>query len=151
MTVQSALSGESLLIQIGNGATPEVFTHPCLINTTRSVVGTANMSAAEIADCGNPSAPGYMRRVTKSIDWKLDGEGIMDAASVYTYLAAFQAGLAKNVRVLQNVPGSAGGWQIAGSYIIDGFTPASGVARETQTCKISLAAAGPMLITQNAG
>ena len=38
------VSGESILVQIGDGADPEVFAHDCLINGSRALNMTANVT-----------------------------------------------------------------------------------------------------------
>jgi hypothetical protein len=42
MTAITTLRGTQLYIKVGNGADPEVFAHPCLINTKRGIKFTSS-------------------------------------------------------------------------------------------------------------
>lgn len=111
--------GEQLLLLVGNGATPEVFTALCTINTTRSLDLTVKASATEIADCTTPSNPAYMVRQAQSIDLKFTGNGIADAPSVATTLIPWwQNGSVKNCKLQQNRSSVNGGFTITAPLIM---------------------------------
>jgi hypothetical protein len=75
------IEGEKLLIQIGDGGGPEVFSHPCLINTSRGIAFTTNVTETEVRDCVTPSAPAKIVRKAKSIDFTITGAGKVDKNS----------------------------------------------------------------------
>jgi len=85
------IEGEKLLIQIGDGATTEVFTHPCLINTTRGITFVTT------------------------------GAGIVDKASVLAYIQWLNTAAPKNAKVRQDTTGANGGWTGSGKLLLKDF------------------------------
>lgn len=116
------IEGEKLLIQIGDGADPEVFTHPCLVNTTRGFAFTTNVTETEVADCITPSNPAKIVRKAKSIDFTITGAGKVDKTSVYAYVQWWLAATAKNAKVVQNDTGANGGFTGTGTLILKDFS-----------------------------
>lgn len=116
MSYVDAGNGETILVQIGDGATPEVFAHDCLINAERSISITANMVTNTIPNCTDPSLPAKTVRAVESTDSSISGSGVMHSSSVKTWQDWALSGLPKNVRVKHNV---AGKWQVAGSYLAE--------------------------------
>lgn len=100
--------GESLLIKVGNGANPEVFVHPCLINTSRGIKFGSNANKIVIPDCDNPTDPAYSQVLMDGLNAMIDGAGKLDAAAVATYDDWFRSGATKNVQVWL---GDKGYWQ----------------------------------------
>lgn len=150
MAYVAPVAGESLLIKVGDGATPEVFTHPCLINTDRAFEGSASSSATEVADCATPANPAKIVRAVKSVDYKISGSGIVDATSVKAYWDWLASGAAKNIKIVQNLAGSSGGWTASGPFILTAFA-VTGPPRDKQTCTISLEASDAVTFATNAG
>jgi hypothetical protein len=89
----------ALLIQVGDGGSPEVFTHPCLINAQRGIHGTAAVTKSEIPRCDDPTQPMKTVAITTSTDTSLSGDGIMDAATFKTYWDWFKGGQPKNIKI----------------------------------------------------
>jgi hypothetical protein len=133
------IAGELLLIQIGDGGGPEVFTHPCLINTTET----------EVPDCAQPSLPAKIVRKAKSIDFVLSGAGKVDAKSVLIYINWWQSALAKNALVTQNVTGAQGGWTGTGSLILKDFS-LQGARGDYQDVTLTMVPASPFTWAANA-
>lgn len=146
--VQNA-PGEQLLIQFGNGATPEVFTASCTINTTRSLDLTGTASSTEIADCVTPSNPAVTVRQIKSTDCKFTGAGIADAPAAWAMLQAQTAGKAINCKVIQNRTGAAGGFTGTGPFVITGLNIA-GARGDMQTFTGTFEQANQVTWVQNA-
>lgn len=115
------IEGEKLLIKIGDGASPEQFAHPCLINTTRGIAFTTNVTETEVADCDDQSLPAKIVRKAKSIDFTVNGAGKVDRTSVFAYIQWWESGAPKNVEILQNTTGALGGWLGEGALILKDF------------------------------
>jgi hypothetical protein len=143
------IAGELLLIQIGDGGGPEVFTHPCLINTTRGIAFSTNMTETEVPDCAQPSLPAKIVRKAKSIDFVLSGAGKVDAKSVLIYINWWQSALAKNALVTQNVTGAQGGWTGTGSLILKDFS-LQGARGDYQDVTLTMVPASPFTWAANA-
>ena len=135
------IEGEKLLIQIGNGATTEVFTHPCLINTTRGVTFVTNMTETEVPDCDAPSQPAKIVRKARSMDFTISGAGIVDKASVLAYIQWADNGLPKNARVRQDETGANGGWTGTGKVLLKDFA-ITGERGDYQEVTLTLVPAG---------
>lgn len=108
--------GHQYTVQIGNGATPtEVFAHPALINTTRSLTMTVNTASAEVPDATNQALPATTVRVAQSTDSKIDGAGLLHTSSLKEYMDWAASGVAKNVKFTG--PGAT----VTGPYILTSF------------------------------
>jgi hypothetical protein len=115
------IEGEKLLIQIGDGADPEVFAHPCLINTSRGITFTTNMTETEVADCTTPSNPAKIVRKAKSIDFSVTGSGKVDRTSVLEYIQWWTSAEPKNAKITQSTTALLGGWIGTGQLILKEF------------------------------
>jgi predicted secreted protein len=146
-TVQNA-PGEQLLIQLGNGATPEVFTATCTINTTRTLDITAIASVTELADCVTPSNPAITYRQIKSYDLKFSGSGIADAPSILAIIQWLQSGAQKNVKIILNRTGANGGFTITLPMVMTSFQIA-GTRGDMQTFTGTFEGAGAFTIVAN--
>lgn len=143
------IEGEKLLIQIGDGGAPEVFTHPCLINTTRGIKFTTNVTETEVADCADQSLPAKIVRKAKSIDFTVDGAGKMDKASLFAYITWWTSGAAKNAKIVQNETGANGGWTGTGTLILKDFE-AKAERGDYQEFTASFVPAAPFTWVENA-
>lgn len=108
------ISGEQILVQIGDGADPEVFAHDCMINGSRSFERTANVTEQTIPNCTDPSKPDKTVRRVDSTDSSIGGSFKVHASSMLAWLE--RVGQTVNVRVRQ-----AGKWRVAGAYILQSF------------------------------
>jgi len=147
-TVQNA-PGEQLVLQLGNGATPEVFTATCTINTTRTLDLTAIASVTELADCVTPSNPAITYRQIKSYDIKVSGSGIADAPSILALIQWWQGGAQKNCKVVQNRTGAQGGFTITAPFVVTSLQIA-GARGDMQTFTGTFELAGAPTVTANA-
>lgn len=138
----SVVSGEDILVQIGDGADPEVFAHDCMINGSRGFNRTATTTDQQIPNCTDPSQPPKTMRRTDSTDSTISGEGLLHSTSVLTWLN--RVGQVVNCRVLK-----AGAFLVAGPYILTEFS-LTGNAREYATASVTLVQADEPTITAGA-
>lgn len=134
-----AVDGESILVQIGDGADPEVFSHDCLINTSRSIGLTANVSEQSIPNCANPELPDKIVRRVDSTDSNISGEGKLHKSSTLKWMQL--VGKTVNVRARQ-----AGIWRVAGAYIVQSFE-VTGQNRQYATASVNLVQADAPVIS----
>ena len=146
--VQNA-SGEQLLLQIGNGGSPEVFTATATINTSRSFSQSAKTSTTELGDTITPSNPAATARQVMSTDSKFDGKGVCDAPSYLVLMQWLKGGLPKNCKIVLNRTGAAGGFTVTGPYVITSLS-LDGNARESLNFSASFEQANDITITANA-
>lgn len=146
MALQDTMNGESLLFKVGDGATPEVFTHPCSINTDRKVDFSSDIYSVQVGDCSNPGGPKVTKRRVKGKDIKVTGAGLADPASVKVLLQIWDAAAADgfNGKLVQDLP--ANGWTVTGPWVIENLS-AGGMDGELQNFDITLSIAGEYELT----
>lgn len=109
MATPTTLSGTQLLIKVGNAASPEVFTHPCLINAERGIQFSSSTQDVIVPDCTNPDDPAWREIEKDGLSATITGAGIMDnvLATIQTYDTWHRGQTTKNVQVWL---GSIGKW-----------------------------------------
>lgn len=114
------VKGTQLYIKVGDGASPEVFTHPCLINMKRGIKFQSSANKVIVPDCDNPDDPAWQETFVDGLNISVDGAGKLDAAAVPTYDTWWRGGEAKNVQVwlgtkgYWSVPMKLPGWSVDG-------------------------------------
>lgn len=122
MAPPKTLNGKQLLVQIGNGATPEVFAHDCLINTERGINFTSETNRETLPDCDNPEAAGWSVMNKSGLSATITGAGRLHTSSIKTFFSWYNSDEAKNVRVLLNgISLANGGGHWAGAFKLTAF------------------------------
>jgi predicted secreted protein len=109
-----------LLVQVGNGASPEVFTAPCGF-TEKSLQLSADTSDQVIPDCDNPDAAAWVGREVVSLSATVSGQGVLAVESVAVWRAWLLSAANRNVRVVIAGSGAAGGGYYAGAFKLTSF------------------------------
>ena len=149
MTAVKTLAGESLLIQIGDGAGTETFTHDCLINLDRAFALAADVTDVMVPDCDDAEAPSWKSRFIDGLSGDISGSGKLHTASVETWFNWFTSGDAKNVRVKVDVSGALGGGYFAFAAKLSNFSM-SGARKNYADCEVSLVSHGAITWTDAA-
>lgn len=117
MTAPTTVTFGKFIIQLGNGAEPEVFAAPCGL-TTKGFNQTANTQETSVPDCDDPDAPAYVERAVDTLSSEISGSGVLATESLDTWQAWFTSALSKNCRVYPN--GLTGGyWE--GKFVLSAF------------------------------
>lgn len=95
-------------ILLGDGASPEVFTAPCGLNT-RSLRRNKTTNEIDIPDCDDEDAPAWVGREVRSLDWSVTGEGVLAEQAVEAWEAFFDSTESRNVRIEMVFPSTASG------------------------------------------
>lgn len=140
MAIIEPVVGHQMLVQVGNGASTEVFTHPVIINTSRGVTFTANTESDELVDAADQSKPAVTVRRVSATDTKIDGAGMLSKSDVKVYLDWAVSGVAKNIKVL------CGNATITGPYVLTSFQ-VSAERMKTAEVQITLEQAGAITIS----
>lgn len=130
----TTIRGSKILIKVGDGADPETFAHPCLINTTRSVEITAQTTTIILPDCDDQDAVGWQETDKTGLSAPISGEGVLDLASVQAYYEWAASPDPKNVEI---EVGGSGGVKLSGAYHLTSFS-VSGERTERVTCSLTL-------------
>jgi len=140
MTKVQTFTGSKILIQIGNGADPEVFSHPCLINTSRALQGSVTTVDSVVPDCADPEAPAWIEREKDSIGYTITGEGLMHASDTAAYAAWLKSPLTKNIKAIV-ADGDAAGHVFSGAFHLTEFQVGGG-RKDKATGSITLVSDG---------
>jgi predicted secreted protein len=94
----TVIPGTSLLILVGDGASPEVFTAPCgLTSNTFSL--TAASGSTVIPFCDAPEAAAWSSSEVTSLSAQVTGSGVMAVESFAVWNNWFLNGVPKNAQV----------------------------------------------------
>jgi hypothetical protein len=107
-----------LLIQFGDGADPEVYSHNCSINTSREFTLEATTVDQTEPDCEAPDAPSWVARAVDTLSAGISGAGTMDPVSWGVLRDLMLAGEPFNVRVKLDIPLAQGGGHFQGRYVV---------------------------------
>ncbi len=130
--------GTELLIEIGDGQDPEVFSAPCGINT-KNFNREAATNTFDVPDCDNPDDPAWLERVVQSFSSSISGGGQLHTQSSQIWDDFFTSGLPKNLKI--TVPGVG---VFIGEYILTGFD-LSGNRGELVSVDVTLESNGPVV------
>lgn len=81
MAKATTLRASQLLLRIGDGASPEVFSAPCGFTSKNFRIG-AQTNDTNVPDCDDEDAPSWLERDTVSKDWGFDASGVHAEESV---------------------------------------------------------------------
>lgn len=149
MAKVKTINGTQLLVQIGNGASPEVFAADCLINTSRGIKFNVDTKDFVVPDCADPDSPAWKEVVKDGLSATIDGAGMLDTPSVEDWYNWLIDKDTKNVRVKINVPGADGGLYWQGAFHLTAFD-VSGDRTDKATATVTLVSSGPLTLVNNA-
>lgn len=133
--------GAQILIQIGDGATPEVFAHSNVVNTTRGVTLSTEVEADDLVDLADQSAPAAKFRRVKSKDVKIDGAGMMSAGDTFEWIERWNSGKPFTVKVTD------GNWLGIGKFILTNFQMSADRTKPGEN-QLTLEQAEPIVFTE---
>lgn len=145
-----SVTGSKLLVKIGDGASPEVFTADCLINTSRGVKFTSDTNQTIMPDCDNPDDPAWKSVTKDGLTATITGAGMLYTASVSDWYDWFNSDDAKNIQFALNVPLAKGGGYWAGAFKLTDFEVTSDGNKAQSTCNVTLMSDGPVAWTDAA-
>ncbi|MBB4859466.1 hypothetical protein HNO88_002795 [Novosphingobium chloroacetimidivorans] len=133
--------GETILVKVGNGASPEVFSAPTLINTSRSISFSTSTETDQLIDLDDQSAPAQTVRRVTSTDCKIDGEGMINRGDVFEWLDWAQSGKIKNCQITD------GTVLVEGPFVLSSFQ-FGGERLKSATGQLTLEQAGAVEVTE---
>ena len=119
MARPTTMKGSQLLIELGDGGSPEVFTAPCALNT-KGINMSATANEQQVPDCDTPDDPMWIERMIQTLSAAIAGSGTLALESYDIWRDWFLSGLERNVRVRFNVSAPNGGHYI-GAYVLTTF------------------------------
>lgn len=105
MATEPNFSGRRLLIRVGNGASPEVFSLFCTFNGDRAIQFDAASTDETDIDCDNPTAVAFTVTQVDSLSATVSGSGRVKAVDVPEFFEWYTSGVARNAQVEIDAPG----------------------------------------------
>jgi hypothetical protein len=99
MATEPNFSGRRLLIRVGNGASPEVFSLFCTFNGDRAIQFDAASTDEMDIDCDNPTAVAFTVTTVDSLSATVSGSGRVKAVDVPEFFEWYTSGEARNAQV----------------------------------------------------
>lgn len=87
MAQATTIKGGKFRVLIGNDATPIVYASPCGF-TQRSISINKGLQEVQVPDCSDPDKVDWLGRDATSLSMSVNGEGVLAAESVETWLDA---------------------------------------------------------------
>ncbi|QTL01913.1 hypothetical protein J5J86_13970 [Aquabacter sp. L1I39] len=137
---------QKLLIEFGDGESPEEFAFNCSINTSREFTIEGSTIDATTPNCVDPDAPAWVGRVIDTLSAGISGEGTMDPISWGALRDRMLAAVPFNARVTLDLTGAQGGGYFAGAFVMTSL----GVAKEGRgfvSCSVELQSDGAITWT----
>lgn len=131
------------VIQIGDGASPEVFTARCTMNASRGFSLSANTTDRNIPDCEDDLLPSATLRYPSDYSGEISGAGVLEAEDEKFFSDWLTSGETKNVRVRR---GGVGGTQWAFAAVCTAFN-VTAEAKDVVNAEITLASHGAITTT----
>lgn len=138
-----------LLIEFGDGETPEVFGFNCSINTSRDFTVEATTVDAATPNCTDPDAVTWISRAIDTMSAGISGEGTMDPISWGALRDRMLAAEPFRCRVTLDIPGAEGGGYFSGMFVMTSL----GIAKEGRgfvSCSVELQSDGAITWTDAA-
>lgn len=89
MSYPTTIKGQKIVLQLGDGESPEAFTTVCGLNT-RGLQRSRAANDAQVWDCTDPDALPIIERESGASDWTITGEGYAVAAELDRIEEAFE-------------------------------------------------------------
>lgn len=140
--------GVSLLLKIGDGAQPEVFSAPCSINAERGVNFVGEENTTTIPDCADLEAIQWVVSEITSLRVTASGSGVLNTPDLEDYFDWWKSGESRNCKLIMDVPSSAGGIIFSGAFKLPNFE-LSGNKGEKAQVSLSLASDGEVTSAAN--
>src|SRR5690606_26518363 len=100
MTMAQPITGKfsELVISIGDGANPEVFTPICGM-TSKGIQRSATTQSTSVPDCADEDAPAWEEKAVDTLSITVSGMGVWAADNHETMLDWFYSGASRNIKV----------------------------------------------------
>lgn len=148
MTQAVTVKGSKLLIKVGNGADPEVFSHNCSINAQRGMALSAETNDSNVPDCDDPDAIPWLEREKRSKSGTITGQGTLNASDQDLFFAWLVSDDTKNVKVVTDISGATGGRVYAGAFHCTQFEITGAIGEKVQA-NITLVSSGEITQANN--
>jgi len=141
--------GTKLLIKVGDGGSPEAFTHNCSINAARSFQLQAQTNDVNVPDCDDPDLMAWIESEKVSLKATIQGAGVCNTPDIEFFFGWVSDSDTKNVKVVVDVPGADGGIIFSGAFHCTDFQ-LSGDRGQKTNFTMTAGSSGEVTATANA-
>lgn len=139
-----------LVLKVGNGATPEVFTPLCTINAARGINFNANTTEDSIPDCDDLQKLQWLIREKVSLSVDVTGAGKVHKKDVKTLVNWWQSPETQNCIVVLDDADPDNVIQFQGAYHLTTFSMAGDPGSPSVTGDVALQSSGEVAATYGA-
>lgn len=140
--------GVKLLLKVGDGASPEVFSTYCSINAARGISFSSTTNDFNLPDCSDPEEIAWVVREKDGLSASVTGAGMVNTPDVEAFFDWFTSPDSKNCEVVVDVPSADGGVIFEGAFHLTDFE-ITGDRGGKMECSITLASDGEITSTAN--
>lgn len=140
MATAASINARLLLLQFGDGASPEQFTTRCTINSDRGITREAQTTSEMDFDCDDPTLPGNEVTTVDGFAHMVEGSGRLKVADQDFFDDWFESGESKNVRIKVSATGAK---QYDGAFMLTSFAVKGGATGSIEAT-IALKSTGPV-------
>lgn len=148
MAIIKHARGVKLVLKVGDGASPEVFTALCSINAARGITFTSATNEFPAIDCDDPERIAWLLREKASLSAAVTGAGTLNTPDIQTFYDWLTSPDSKNCQVIVDVPSADGGVIFEGAFHETDFA-ITGDRGNKQECTITLASDGDVACVAN--
>lgn len=140
--------GVKLLLKVGDGNSPEVFTGLCTINTDRELAFDAATNDFAIPDCSDVDLVAWLAREKVSLSSSFTGGGTVNTPDLTRIDAFLRDPDSRNCQIVMDVPAADGGVIWEGPYHLTNWKLSGTIGAKAQG-SITLASDGEVTMTVN--
>jgi len=150
MTLVKTTRWSELVLKVGDGAVPEVFTPVCTINAARGITFNANTTEDSIPDCDDLQKLQWLIREKVSLSVDVTGSGKVHKPDVKKFVDWQQSPNPKNCIVVLDDEDPANVIQFEGAYHLTTFSMGGDPGSPSVTGDIALQSSGAVESTYGA-
>jgi hypothetical protein len=113
--------GVKLVLKVGDGADPEVFTAKCSINAARGITFSSTTNEFPDIDCADPDAVSWVLTEKTNLSAKVNGAGLSNTPDVSDFFDWLTSPDSVNCQVVLDVPSADGGVIFEGAFHLTEF------------------------------
>jgi hypothetical protein len=140
--------GVQLLLKVGDGASPEVFTTYCSVNADRGITFTAGMNETEEIQCDDLEAVSWVLREKTNLSCTFSGGGTVNTPDLESFFEYLTDEDSRNCKVVVDVPGADGGIVFSGAFHCNEFS-ITGNRGEKMQASVSFSSDGEVTAAAN--
>jgi hypothetical protein len=113
--------GVKLVLKVGDGGSPEIFTAKCSINAARGITFSSTTNEFPDINCDDPDAVSWTLTEKQNLSAKINGAGLVNTPDVQDFFDWQVSPDSVNCQVVLDVPSADGGVIFEGAFHLTEF------------------------------